>query len=642
MEAAQKIEELVPNSKLGHYIILEHLADGGMGHVYRAFEPSLNREVAIKVLNPCLAQSSKHVDFFEGEAQKIAALRHPNIVPIYFIGKQGELRYFVMAFVAGGATLDNWIDTSTPLTIEQAFWVMGQAIDALSAALKHNIIHLDIKPSNFLVDAKGESILLTDFGLARSLIEPSDFAQERESFGTPAYMCPEQILNNSVDQRSDIYSLGAAMYHLMTTKMLFERDTIEEIILAHCESPFPHREAEAAGLSSGWINLFDRMTQKDPKDRFQDYEELRSALAHVDQLGPVGARVVQEPTEELITVPNRSNETKEYLYGLLNKSCSHWAAGKVDSTITRSKMEILDQVNKPMKPMELAGFTQALLELQELAAPDVNDLVEALEMMPEMRTFIIALANVGIFKPEGPISASKGAVQAIGLELAHHLILSDVILRKTPPLSKEFDWWPLVQHSISTGIVASKLLDYFDRPADTGRISQMAGKLLHLVQAKTRRLAYLGGFMHDIGKMILGEVAAYPYFVAMKRALEEKRPLHLIEMNVLGVDHHDIGELWCSKFNFDHAIKDAVAHHHIGVSKSSTLRSVVFVANQLVKHCGLGYSGSPVVETRDVCATAAWEQLRGHAAITPDQFQNEFGAFVNQLPLLAPLQKTGE
>lgn len=647
MAAANTIEELVPNAQLGHYIILEHLADGGMGHVYKAFEPSLNREVAVKVLKPELANDEQHVGFFEGEAQKLAGLRHPNIVPIYFIGSQGKLFYFVMAFVAGGATLDNWVDTNTPLSVEQSFWVMGQAIDALNAAFQRNIIHLDIKPSNFLVDAKGESILLTDFGLARSLSEISNTPQERESFGTPAYMCPEQVMNQPTDQRSDIYSLGATMYHLMTTKLLYDRENIEDILVSHCQSPFPYKEAEASGLTPGWINLFDRMTQKKPEDRFQNYDELKEALAHVDQLTPVNIRI-PEQTQEYTPVPNRSNESKKNLYGLLSPACLSWAdgsdskskEGKEEVSVHRSRSEVLDLVNKPIKPLDLAPFTEALLEFQQEANPDIEDLYEALEMMPDMKDFILKLSNTDFFKKDkkaAEITDSKIALITIGLELSHHLILTNFILRKTPPVAKDFNWWPLIQHSMSVALVSTLLIHYFKK-GESGRIGQMTSKLLSTLGiAKTQRLAYLAGFVHDIGKFVLGEVAAYSYYVAMRQSMEKTKPLYEEEKLLLGVTHHEIGEIWCSQFGFESAVKDVVGNHHNGQHKSSTLRSIVFIANQLVKRCGLGFSGNAVVETKDFSTTLAWHQLlhdSSRSQISPQQFESEFIPMVNQLPLL--------
>ncbi|NJK90909.1 MAG: serine/threonine protein kinase [Blastochloris sp.] len=297
---AVSLEDLVPNARLGHYTIVEHLAEGGMGHVFRAFEPSLSREVAIKVLKAELADDPDKIGSFDLEAQNIAALRHSNIVPIYFVGHQGDLHYFVMPFITG-STLDDWVESGVPMSAEQGIMVLGQAISALDWAYKHGIIHLDIKPSNFLVDDSG-IILLTDFGLARTLGQTL-LDNPDECYGTPAYMCPEQILQQHTDQRSDIYSLGATMYHLMTCRFLYDRETVTELVQAHLEQGFPYADAAALGLSPGWINLFDRMTQKSPADRFQNYDELSAALANVERLGPVRKKEAVALSEGKTVVP---------------------------------------------------------------------------------------------------------------------------------------------------------------------------------------------------------------------------------------------------------------------------------------------------------------------------------------------------
>jgi len=158
MHEALTYDDLVPNAVLGHYTLVEHVTDGGMGHVFRAFEPSLQRDVAIKVLKAEFARDPEVLMQFEMEAQNIAALRHPNIVPVYYVGKQGELYFFVMPFIVG-QTLDHWLDTGESMNYEEAKWIIYQAADALERALSQNIIHLDIKPSNFLMDESGVQIL---------------------------------------------------------------------------------------------------------------------------------------------------------------------------------------------------------------------------------------------------------------------------------------------------------------------------------------------------------------------------------------------------------------------------------------------------------------------------------------------------
>jgi serine/threonine protein kinase len=642
MLVAETLEDLQPHAQLGHYTIVSHVADGGMGHVFKAFEPKLQREVAIKVLKPELAENSQYIAFFEEEAQRIASLRHPNIVPIYFIGQQGQLSYFVMAFIEGGATLDNWIEAETPLSTDQASWIMNQATDALDAALKHQIIHLDIKPSNFLVDSNG-SILLTDFGLARSLSPSSQDEEARECFGTPAYMCPEQILSRPTDQRSDIYSLGATMYHLMTLQFLHDGETVEEIIMSHVNNPFPYKQAESLGLSPGWIALFDKMTQKKPEDRYQNYEDLRTDLYRVDSLRLNIPLHVEESTEEdtpnePIPVPHRGSESKAYLYGLLSPGCSAWADSGIDRSVKKTRAELLNLIQKPLHRLHMEDFTNAFLELQTEEATELNDLDEALSLAPQVGDFILRLAATR-FCGSKETKDSKEALQAVGLPLARKLILTSVILRNEFPRFAEFNFWPFWQHSISTGLLTHFLLQYADRDNEPQSLGKMTTKVLsNLIKLKVRRLAYFAGLSHDFGKLVLAEIAPYSLYAPMRLAMENTTPEFREEKDLIGIDHHEIGTLWAERFPFESPVKDVIGRHYMEKGKPPLLTAAVMLANQLAKRNGLGFSGNPVVEYRDVTKSPAWKVFKKEVKnkdFTAAQFDQEFTSFVGELPLLS-------
>lgn len=645
MPAAQTIEDLEPNAQLGQYTILEHVADGGMGHVYRAFEPSLNREVAIKVLKPELASNTSQVESFEEEAQNIAALSHPNIVPIYYLGRQGELFYFVMAFVSGGATLDNWIDANTPLTPEHAQWVLGQAIEALDTAWQHRIIHLDIKPSNFLVDSRGQ-VLLTDFGLARSLANTQGQNTVRESFGTPAYMSPEQILKKPTSLTSDIYSLGATMYHLMTMHFLFDGDSIEDIVVAHVKKPFPFKEAQSYGLPPGWINLIDKMTQKKPEDRFSDYDELREALNNVDRLQSLTASTRSENEEgpeapSVLPVPNRSGASRETLYGLLSANCATWASTSVDSALKVKKTDVLNSVLKSREPLTVASFTEAALELQEDESSEISDIVESLSMMPEVEDYIIALANTGFYStPEENLNDSRTAAERVGTKKCHQLIVTGLILRDDFPSSREFDWMPLIQHGISTGILATLILEYIDRnPDGSSSISKATTQFLSAMsRTKALKLAYFAGLMHDVGLLPMGEVSPYPVFSSLRLSMDNQTPLRGQLRSMLGIDHHELGEKWAEKFSFQGVVKEAIAHYASNTRRHSRLTASVFLADQITQMNGLGYSGNPIVEHPDLYATPAWQFLQKDAlreGITPEMFEEEIIKPAAELPVFS-------
>lgn len=638
---AQKLEDLKPNAQLGHYTIIEHIAEGGMGHVFRAFEPGLQRDVAIKVLKSELAQDEQYQRFFQEEAQNIAALRHANIVPIYYIGQQGELSYFAMAFIEG-STLDDWIEANKKMTVEEARWVLSQAIEALDWARKHNIIHLDIKPSNFLIDPSG-AILLTDFGLARSLSTSED-SETRECYGTPAYICPEQILNRPCDQRSDIYSLGATMYHLMTMRLLHDGDTLDEIIMGHLEAPFPYAEAEAEGLPPGWINLFDRMTQKNPEDRFQNYDELRKAVQTVDRLKPV---VVRSTSEEVasIPVPNNSSYSSEMLYGLLSPSCANWTHSGIDHSLRRKRSDMLQQIENPLTPFKLESLTRGIKELSQGSAGDPQELINALQHFPEVHHYLMELAANPAFGESAPGDPLE-ALNRLGLDLSTSVILAGISLNQDFTPSDSFNWQPLWQHSISVGVTAYFILKSLDGlPTPTtakkglGMLGQISKKYMTgMIRDRARRHAFAAGFYHDIGKLLLGEVSPYSYYACLRIAMEETTPLPKAEKESLGIDHQEIGVMWMTKIGAESWLKDVVAHHNeIEGRRPSQLSAAVSVANQLVKRQGIGFSGNPVVELRDPSKSLAWEELMRQYKdrdIPANFLEETISPFVAALPLL--------
>src|ERR1700744_964416 len=203
-----QLADLVGGTRLGHYVISDKIAQGGMGTVFKATEPALERFVAIKVLRPEYASNNNYVQYFQEEARAVAALRHPNIIPIFYIGQEGNVVFFSMSYIEG-ETFENWIEDSRWFSEEHVKWFLSHAVAALHSAHKANIVHLDIKPANFLID-RGNNIMLTDFGLAQKIVKDAEEAGEREAFGTPAYVSPEQISRSATDPRTDIYSLGPA------------------------------------------------------------------------------------------------------------------------------------------------------------------------------------------------------------------------------------------------------------------------------------------------------------------------------------------------------------------------------------------------------------------------------------------------
>ena len=274
-----KVEELSPGFELGHYQIVDKISQGGMGIVFRAHEPTLNREVALKVLASKYAADINYVKSFQEEAQLVASLRHPHIIPIYFIGQIGQVVFYSMAYISN-PSLDSWINEGRRFDLKEVKWFLTQACSALECATEAGLIHLDIKPSNFLVD-DGGSLFLTDFGLAK-LMGGSKGVIDEELYGTPSYVAPERVLRKPLDHRTDIYSLGATLFHLIVGEPPYDSESLQEIVDMHLRKPFPEEKAVEKGVPQPLIDLMRKMMEKDPVRRFQSYAEILNVVHGLD------------------------------------------------------------------------------------------------------------------------------------------------------------------------------------------------------------------------------------------------------------------------------------------------------------------------------------------------------------------------
>jgi len=277
---------------LQHYKVLERIGVGGMGSVYRAHDLSLDRTVALKVIRSEKVQATAQRERFIREARSQARLSHPNVVPIYYIGEEEGLLFFAMELVEGEA-LDGLLARGERLEWPRALELLHDVADALRLAHERGLVHRDVKPSNLLVDPSG-LVKVADFGLAKStdVNEEVDvqLTQQGTVLGSPLYMSPEQGQGDAVDYRSDIYSLGATFYHLLTGRPPFEAKSPVGVIAKHMSAPVPRLRKALPGLPEGVARLVERMLAKDPADRFGDYETLMAAVraARPDAVAPAG------------------------------------------------------------------------------------------------------------------------------------------------------------------------------------------------------------------------------------------------------------------------------------------------------------------------------------------------------------------
>lgn len=275
------------------YDLLSGIGQGGFARVYKARDRRLDRIVAIKVIRPDLIGRKVFVDSFRNEGIALAKLRHPGIVPIYDIRERGGLIYYIMPFVEG-MTLDLRMERAR-LPPYESRRILCELADALGAAHRAKMAHLDIKPANVFLEGDLQKVLLMDFGLAKALTRQAEESSGGPAVGTPEYMSPEQARGLSgIDQRSDIYSLGVLGYRMLMGRPPFKGPNAADILAKHInEAPVPLRDINPS-IPKDFADAIMRCLKKDPGDRFPTATHLRGALESVTFFSTPGVTVGRE------------------------------------------------------------------------------------------------------------------------------------------------------------------------------------------------------------------------------------------------------------------------------------------------------------------------------------------------------------
>ena len=261
--------------QFGHYQIVAPLGEGGMAAVYKAYQPSMERYVAVKVLPRHMASSEEFVSRFRREAKLLAQLQHPHILPVFDYGEADSYPYIVMPFVQSGTLAE--LLHKRPQTLSEIRRIMIQVGDALSYAHTRGMIHRDIKPSNVLIDERG-NCLLTDFGLARMAEASTKITASGTIMGTPAYMSPEQGAGSTIDHRSDIYSLGIIFYEMVTGRVPYTAETPIAVVFKHIQDPLPSARQLNPNLPESVELVLLKALAKNPEDRYQKAEDFVQAI----------------------------------------------------------------------------------------------------------------------------------------------------------------------------------------------------------------------------------------------------------------------------------------------------------------------------------------------------------------------------
>jgi predicted Ser/Thr protein kinase len=246
-----------------------------MATVYRAYDPSFEREVAIKVLPPELMHDPQFRDRFRREIKLIASLEHPAIVPVYDVGEEDGMPYFVMRYMPGGS-LTQWIEKGK-FSLEDAARIIERLSSALAYAHKNGLVHRDLKPDNILFDNNGDAFI-SDFGVAK-IRDSSTNMTGSGIIGTPAYMSPEQAQGEQVDNRSDIYGLGVIIFQMLSGHQPYEATTPMAVAVKHITDPVPEILKANPALPEETDVIIKTAMAKDPSLRYQTATELAHALS---------------------------------------------------------------------------------------------------------------------------------------------------------------------------------------------------------------------------------------------------------------------------------------------------------------------------------------------------------------------------
>lgn len=378
--AAERAKNEIPFAKLGHYEIVGRIGHGGMGDVYQGYESGLDRHVAIKVLPPELGRQVDFVRRFKAEATAAAKLIHPNIIQIYYIGEDAGHHFFAMQYVAG-ESLAELLARKGRLGVDETLAIIEQALAGLAAAHKQGLVHRDIKPANILLDREHRRALLADFGLVKS-VETSGIGHTATGviMGTVDYISPEQGRGQPVDGRSDLYSLGVLLYHMLSGRLPFVADSPTALIFQHVyEQPQPLGQA-VSDIPPALAAIVAKLMRKNAADRYQTVDGLLTDLRafRSGRTLPSGAdRLPQQDSAarpsrpSMVFAPAESSGNEPDLPAIGPLMPPNWwerARGRAQSLFWRHAPEAIQQLQNTQQQVDgaVARYARQERELRKL------------------------------------------------------------------------------------------------------------------------------------------------------------------------------------------------------------------------------------------------------------------------------------
>ena len=418
-------EAKLPVQQLGKYRLIEQIGQGGMASVFKGVDGDTGWDVAVKVMSPVMAQDSQFTKRFQREAEVVMRLKHPHIVPVVDYGQDAGYAYLVMPLLEVGSLADKLREG--PLTPSEGGIFVEQLGGALQFAHEQGVIHRDVKPSNVLLDDKGNA-LLADFGLAR-IHDASVSLTGSALLGTPAYMSPEQARGEKVSAASDQYSLGVILFQLCTGELPFQAETPMAVMLKHINEPIPLARLRSPNVPEAIERVILKATAKIPAERFGSVGEMnagfQAALSHAQdpfnnpapniEVPPssIAASIVVHESELPKKKPNRIRRVAAAaaVLLLLVLACPVAASG------------LMDLLDNAASPAEGSGLSQ-----EDMSGPQLTALAGTIEALST------ELASAGGDETQSP-EQIQTAVMATLASDGDFLILGGVGGTPTPMLS---------------------------------------------------------------------------------------------------------------------------------------------------------------------------------------------------------------
>jgi serine/threonine protein kinase len=406
--AEEEARKLV-GRELGSFRIDALVGVGGFGAVYKAFDKSLHRDVALKVLPMSMARLGKDkIQQFLLEARAAAKLSHPDIVTVHQICEADHIYFIVMELVEGKSLAD--LVKSRRLSPQESTRIIIDACRGLAHAHKRGLIHRDIKPGNIMVTGEGQ-VKMTDFGLARDIFRESAGEEEGRAVGTPLYMSPEQCEGEEGDSRSDVYAMAATYYVALTRHPPYEGRDTEEVMNHHRFSPPPDPRKILPTLPAAVFRIIEKAMAKEPDERYQTAEDLLHALEGLDfaSLDPHAAVSLEAVSAQISPL---TPQVGEHVGAVMKQAVRH-----VDKSTNRSRLVDAIEKTGPLKWYIVAGVVIAVICIAALgfviwwtlAQRGQRD--EAIESHPLSSEAVVSASNQTAAAPAGSTTAKPAAGQ---------------------------------------------------------------------------------------------------------------------------------------------------------------------------------------------------------------------------------------